>query len=214
MFVTAGQFLPVLQGEVVSTCFTPERMIVDEQEPFYLNPNYGVTRFVDKKIATSGRERRQLIVEKSGPRERLLRYKSNAKDKAKTKENYELWSNIAFVIAELILHVILGWVATQVIKYQDAYGEAEWETAHCFASASGATLVPTPMPMLPTPMPAPANATTRRLNGEACAADAANIGGAFCTQSEEPPDLDSLPDQTLVYAAAGIYTFLKLFNAL
>ena len=105
-------------------------------------------------------------------------------------------------------------MATQVIKYQDAYGEAEWETAHCFASASGATLVPTPMPMLPTPMPAPANATTRRLNGEACAADAANIGGAFCTQSEEPPDLDSLPDQTLVYAAAGIYTFLKLFNAL
>ena len=222
----AGQFLPVLQGTVVSTCFTADRMIKDEQAEFYTNPNYGVARF-DKKLTKGGSERRQLIVEKSGAKERLRHFKSNAKDKAETKRDYEQWANVMFVLAELVLYVILGWAATQVVKYQEKYGEEEWETALCFAEFS--TPAPTPAPArrltgenLTTPTLAPTLAPSVLTNATAsflfddeavCGVHALNIGGMLCTESAEPPDFGALPDQNLVYAAAVIYTFLKLFNA-
>ena len=94
----------------------------------YFNPTYGAVS--PTEVTRRGTQVRQLVLQKAGARERLRHVYGNLKDKEDKSRSGEQYANYCYIASELVLYVILGWCASQVVQYQEKYVENEY--AYCF----------------------------------------------------------------------------------
>ncbi len=246
--VAAAEVLPVLQGtviDVISQTFTPGVLEVKKDVPFdlYFNPTYGAVS--PTQVTRRGTQVRQLVLQKAGARERLRHVYGNLKDKEDKKQKWEQYANYCYIASELVLYVILGWCASQVVQYQEKYVENEY--AYCFVFSTTNLKDGDRYNDDAVLAAFDANLGANPYN-ETCGVHAVTRGGAYCSrlfvgadfkkldddafddEVARPawgdrygsadnallgcPDLSTLPSPNVIYAAAVIYTFCKLMNAI